>query len=106
VALIHDIVPAGAVLARLVGYFAAREGHIECWRRAGSTWVPSTGAVPVDSMQAAAVRHPKVRRHALGVLDHAANDASTGTFRARAPCAAWRPLSPVGADHLGHRRVW
>jgi len=35
-------------------------------------------------MQAAALGHrnPKVRRHALGVLDHAANDASTATFRA------------------------
>jgi HEAT repeats len=42
------------------------------------------GEVPVTSMQAAALHHPnpKVRREALGVLDHFASDTSTATFRA------------------------
>ena len=68
----------------VVAYFAAQEDHIERWRQVGGQWEPYTGAVPVDSMQAAALGHrnAKVRRHALGVLDHAASDASTGTFRA------------------------
>ena len=68
----------------VAAFFAAQEDHIERWRQVGGQWAPYAGAVPVDSMQAAALQHrnAKVRRHALGVLDHAANDASTGTFRA------------------------
>ncbi len=68
----------------VLAYFAARERHVERWRQVGGPWEPFAGMVPVDAMQAAALRHrnPKVRRHALGVLDHAANDASTPTFRA------------------------
>ena len=68
----------------VLAYFAAQELHIERWRQVGGQWEPFAGVVPVDAMQAAALRHrsPKLRRHALGVLDHAANDASTATFRA------------------------
>ncbi len=68
----------------VVEHFAALERHIEQWRQAGGRWEPFAGVVPVEAMQAAALGHrnPKVRRHALGVLDHAANDASTATFRA------------------------
>ncbi len=45
---------------------------------------PNSGGVPVGAMQVAALEHPnaKVRRQALGVLDHAANDESVATFRA------------------------
>jgi len=68
----------------VLAYFAAEELHIERWRQVGGQWEPFAGVVPVAAMQAAALRHrsPKLRRHALGVLDHVANDASTATFRA------------------------
>jgi len=83
--MVHDLpMVLRASDERLVlAYFAAQESHIERWRQVGGQWEPYAGVVPVDSMQAAALRHrdPKVRRHALGVLDHAANDASTATFR-------------------------
>jgi hypothetical protein len=70
--------------ARVHEYFALLDRHIERWRQTGGGWSPFGGEVPIESMQAAALRHEsaKVRRHALGVLDHAANDASTATFRA------------------------
>ena len=69
---------------RVHEYFASLDRHVERWRQTGGRWSPFAGEVPIDSMQAAALRHEsaKVRRHALGVLDHAANDASTATFRA------------------------
>ena len=65
------------------GYFAARDQHIARWRVAGGPWRPYDGAVPVAAMQATALLHAnaRVRRDALGVLDHAANDESTDVFR-------------------------
>jgi HEAT repeat protein len=46
-------------------------------------WKPLLPSAPVEAMQAAALGHaaPKVRRAALGVLDHDANDESTWVFR-------------------------
>ena len=41
----------------VVAYFAALEDHIERWRQVGGQWEPYAGAVPVDSMQAAALGH-------------------------------------------------
>jgi hypothetical protein len=78
-----DMVVATSDERLVLAYFAALEDHVERWRQVGGAWEPYAGAVPVDAMQSAALRHPnpKLRRHALGVLDHAANDASTATFR-------------------------
>ena len=70
--------------ARILAYFRARDRHVAQWRGSGAAWEPFEGAVPVEAMQAAALHHPnpRLRREALGVLDHAANDESTATFRA------------------------
>ena len=53
-------------------------------QRDGADWKDRLPEPPVELMQRAALDHPngKVRRFALGVLDHAANDASADTFRA------------------------
>ncbi|HVT77993.1 MAG TPA: HEAT repeat domain-containing protein [Acidimicrobiales bacterium] len=60
--------------------------------RRGDDWKDRLPDPPVVLMQRAALHHPngKVRRFALGVLDHAANDASTEVFR-----AALRDPAPV-----------
>ena len=81
----HRAVPMSVEDERLVlAYFGECARHLERWRRTGGRWTEWGGAVPIESLQAAALAHPspKVRRDALGVLDHAANDASTATFRA------------------------
>ena len=68
----------------VVAYFAECDRHLERWRRTGGRWSEFDGGVPIEAMQAAALTHPnpKIRRDALGVLDHAANDVATSTFRA------------------------
>ncbi|HVV36035.1 MAG TPA: HEAT repeat domain-containing protein [Acidimicrobiales bacterium] len=60
--------------------------------RQGDDWKERLPDPPVGLMQRAALHHPngKIRRFALGVLDHAANDASTEVFR-----AALRDPAPV-----------
>ena len=75
---------AAADEARVDVYFDSLDRHVERWRQEGGRWEPFDGEVPIVSMQGAALGHrsAKVRRHALGVLDHAANDVSTATFRA------------------------
>lgn len=84
--VLHDreVILGASDEARVHGYFAALDRHVERWRLEGGRWKPYEGEVPIAAMQAAALSHrsAKVRRHALGVLDHAANDASTATFRA------------------------
>jgi HEAT repeat protein len=67
-----------------LAYLVNSEQHVRRWREAGGPWQPFDGEVPVAAMKAAALGHPsaKVRREALGVLDHAANDESTEVFRA------------------------
>ncbi len=71
--------------ARLAStYFAGRDQHVRSWQTAGGPWRPYAETVPVDAMKAAALLddNARVRREALGVLDHAANDESSDVFRA------------------------
>jgi hypothetical protein len=65
-------------------YLANRDRHVERWQGAGGPWRPYPGEVPVAAMKAVALldASARVRRNALGVLDHAANDESTEIFRA------------------------
>jgi hypothetical protein len=55
-------------------------------------WKDQMPAAPIELLQKAALEHPngKVRRFALGVLDHEANDDSADTFR-----VALRDPAPV-----------
>ncbi|MGH9269881.1 MAG: HEAT repeat domain-containing protein [Ilumatobacteraceae bacterium] len=63
-------------------YFAERDRHVAAWREAGGAWQPFGAPVPVAAMQSAALHaSAKVRREALGVLDHFASDESTNVFR-------------------------
>ena len=64
-------------------YFGRWLHHIVRWQEEGGPWVPYNGPVPVEDLQATALRHPspKVRRDSLGALDHEAADASAGVFR-------------------------
>ena len=67
----------------VASYFEGYKRHVEQFRAEGGHWKPFAGEVPVEAMQEAALRHPnpKIRRECLGVLDHAANDASLEVFR-------------------------
>jgi hypothetical protein len=69
---------------RALAYLVSCDEHVKHWRQAGGPWRPFEGEVPVAAMKAAALGHPsaKVRREALGVLDHGANDESIEVFRA------------------------
>lgn len=64
-------------------YFRGWVDHVTVWAEQGGPWRPYDGAVPVDELRAAALRHPspKVRRESLGVLDHEAADGSVDVFR-------------------------
>jgi hypothetical protein len=77
---------------------AAEQAHVERWREVGGPWRPYDGPVPVAAMREAALGHPdaKVRRAALEVLDHEANDESIDVFRAALadPAPRVRLLAP------------
>lgn len=81
---LHEPTMSADDVGRVLAYFDACEQHVARWRVVGGRWRPFDAEVPVQSMQAAALLHPspRVRRAALGVLDHAASDESTATFRA------------------------
>ena len=73
--------------AEVDAYFAAWWDVVRSSIAAGlrpDQWKPLLPPAPIGAMQAAALAHPnaRVRREALGVLDHEANDASAGVFQA------------------------
>ena len=73
--------------AEVEAYFAAWWDVVRTSMAAGlrpDQWKPRLPAAPIEAMQAAALAHPnaRVRREALGVLDHEANDESVDVFRA------------------------